>query len=625
MKTTKKDKFYPQDESYIRKTTIVEEFLNIDESLKELEKNNDLIRMEMNIIEFPIFSRSKSLKPNQIKKYYFSSDKKSYLEVTPGNKETIPGELEERVFIALLKIFKNKGYQQNFYCSLSEIISNLNISKNSYNAMYERIRKALNRLASTNFKFKNLFYSSELNKQVDDLINTSILSYRAITFKDASDVELNYFSDKRTKEIYVIMLSQHFYENIVRKGYLVFDADDLLNIKDSVTRSIFSMISKWRNNGLYLKKQAFFIARRIPLSWSATTTRKTVLKINSSLEELKKLGYISNFNLIKGKKIDNTEFEIFFDKEHNKLKQNHFYDERANYDTIIHLVEDRINEHCPVEINVFLDNIVTIFGTKGTSLKTLPNVIKEALKQYDYEYVLYSAEYTMINAKVSILKYFKDTLSNNWADEYIAKKKLKKEKIREKEVEEAVIIEETKEEFKPIFSWEDFEKLSDEAQNQLTSIAYENYLSETESRDNKTNRGIFEKAKKSLILKLSDKYLELKKDDKKDSQCVFATFDDYNSINYTINSIKNSFVEEFSPSHVKIMEETINFKSGIKYKKYSSMAKFVVEVYLIVKKKNTEITMEDFGSVLKIFEEYEDNYVHAIYNTSENIGGYMLK
>ena len=165
MKTTKKDKFYPQDESYIRKTTIVEEFLNIDESLKELEKNNDLIRMEMNIIEFPIFSRSKSLKPNQIKKYYFSSDKKSYLEVTPGNKETIPGELEERVFIALLKIFKNKGYQQNFYCSLSEIISNLNISKNSYNAMYERIRKALNRLASTNFKFKNLFYSSELNKQ----------------------------------------------------------------------------------------------------------------------------------------------------------------------------------------------------------------------------------------------------------------------------------------------------------------------------------------------------------------------------------------------------------------------------------------------------------------------------
>ena len=73
------------------------------------------------------------------------------------------------------------------------------------------------------------------------------------------------------------------------------------------------------------------------------------------------------------------------------------------------------------------------------------------------------------------------------------------------------------------------------------------------------------------------------------------------------------------------MEETINFKSGIKYKKYSSMAKFVVEVYLIVKKKNTEITMEDFGSVLKIFEEYEDNYVHAIYNTSENIGGYMLK
>ena len=85
---------------------VIEEFLNIDESLVALEQNKALVRMEMNIIEFPLFSKSNLVKTNQIKKYYFSSDKKSFLEVVPAVGTSIPGEFEERVFIALLKIFK---------------------------------------------------------------------------------------------------------------------------------------------------------------------------------------------------------------------------------------------------------------------------------------------------------------------------------------------------------------------------------------------------------------------------------------------------------------------------------------------------------------------------------------
>ena len=50
---------------------IVEEFLNVDTSLIAMEKDRDLIRMEMNIVEFPIFSKSNNIKKNQIKKYYF--------------------------------------------------------------------------------------------------------------------------------------------------------------------------------------------------------------------------------------------------------------------------------------------------------------------------------------------------------------------------------------------------------------------------------------------------------------------------------------------------------------------------------------------------------------------------
>ena len=373
--------FYPSDESYMRKTTLVEEYIDIDASLIELEKNGELIRMEMNIIEFPIFSRSRKLNRDQIKKYYFSSNKSSYLEITPGNKETIPGELDERVFIALLKIFKEKGYQQNFYCSMSEIINNLNVSKGSRNAMYERVKKSLNRLAVTNLKFKNLFYSSLINKPIDDLVNTNILSYVVLTSKDVSQEEVdNLFFDKRIKEIYRIMLSTHFYENIIRKGYLVFDSDELLSIKDSVTRSIYTMITKWRNSKTYLRRPAFHIARRIPLAWGKSSTRKTVLKIEKSLKELKEFGYITNFNFIKGTKVDNSEFEIFFSEEHNKNKQIIFYDEKADFDKIIHLVEERQNDF---ELPQLINNetnlkIIEIFGIKGKNLKTLGSEIGRA-------------------------------------------------------------------------------------------------------------------------------------------------------------------------------------------------------------------------------------------------------
>lgn len=65
-------------------------------------------------------------------------------------------------------------------------------------------------------------------------------------------------------------------------------------------------------------------------------------------------------------------------------------------------------------------------------MKTLPQVIKEALAKNDLNYVVGCAEYTALNCKVSIIKYFKDTLENNWADEYIAKKEIREEKKSKK-------------------------------------------------------------------------------------------------------------------------------------------------------------------------------------------------
>ena len=51
--------------------TVTEEYLDIDESLVELEKDKDIIRMEMNIVELPLFSKDTKRKKNQQKTYLF--------------------------------------------------------------------------------------------------------------------------------------------------------------------------------------------------------------------------------------------------------------------------------------------------------------------------------------------------------------------------------------------------------------------------------------------------------------------------------------------------------------------------------------------------------------------------
>jgi hypothetical protein len=65
-------------ESFIRETELVEEFLDV----LDYEESNSLIRMEMNVIEFPIFSKNPKVKKNQILKYYFSN----FNSVTKTNK-----------------------------------------------------------------------------------------------------------------------------------------------------------------------------------------------------------------------------------------------------------------------------------------------------------------------------------------------------------------------------------------------------------------------------------------------------------------------------------------------------------------------------------------------------------
>ncbi len=595
-------------ETTFRATELIEEFFDV----LDYETSSSLIRMEMNVIEFPIFSKNPKIKKNQILKYYFSKDKKSFLEIVPPVNESIPNEFDERVFISLLKIMKQKGSYKTFYCSITDIADNLNVSNSTKKGMYSKIKNSVLKLSKTSYSFFNLFYLGPLNKKVDDLITTPLITSRILTLNDADNQEKDMFRDKRTKELYKINIADDIYNNITDKGYLVFDSDVLLNIKDPVVRSLYTQITKWRFNSLYLKKPVSYIAQKIPLSWKGTMKFKSVKKINDSLNILKEMSLITDYNFIKINKIENGEFEIFFSNEHNKVKQKLFYQDKIDYNNLIHSVEERENtNYSESEIDKNIIEIIKIFEAKGFGLKTLPSILKDALKQYDFEYVRYTSEYTVINAKINIIKYFKDALINNWAEEYILKKKTKElKKDRKLEIEEAIII--AKEEERKVFSWDEFEKLSIESQNKLTEIAYSNFLIETGSNDDNIQKKIFKKAEKTYITALYDEFLKIKEEEHKQHEIS--------------EKIKMFGLEETLER--KVEKTSIDSKreyKNVELKEYSGIAKFTMELYLLVKKKTLEISLEDIASSLSFFKEYEDDYYYAVYNTETNFGGYNEK
>lgn len=562
---------YQEVEELENDIEIVEEFVDISDSLIELEKNRDLIRLEMNIVEYPIFSKNKNIKQNQVRKYYFNSEKSSFLEVRPAFNSSIPGDFEERIFISLTKIMRDRGYNQTFYTNISEILDNLNVPRGTKNGLYKKAKESIDKMANSTYRFKNLFYSNEANQVIDDLINTNMFTYRVITIRDADNKENEYFSDKRVREVYKITFSEEFFKNIIAKGYLAFDAEELLNIKDSITRSIFTMITKWRKNELELRKPAYFIARRIPLAW--TNVSRAVKIIENACIYLKENKFILDYKLEKTGKIDTTEFIFYFDESHNKIKQKNFYDEKSSFDRYItHEEHDEITQSGDL-LTVLNDEryekIMEIVPEKLKKLNTFSKELKKYLKEYEYNYVRYTLEYTLQHSKTSSLKYFKDALKNNWAEEYINKKQAKVKKIEkefENNLEEKEVIE-----YK---EWEEIKKLDKELLDDLEVKAYENFLKEANSIDNKIMRGIFEKSKKALI----------------------------------------------SKEYIKTLKE-----SDESSKKYQSLSAFILECLNYFKINNFPMDSENFMKMFSFMKVYEDDIVLMKYNEETKLGEIIKK
>lgn len=554
--------------------TKVEEYLDIDETLVELEKDKDIIRFEINIVELPLFSKDTKRKKNEQKTYYFKHDKSAYVEIEPPDGYSIPGEFEERVFIALTKIMRNKNYNKKFIVTANEVLESLGVKNKIY---YTKLKTALYSLSQTNYRFNNSLYSSSISGIIKDLILTHIMDVRIITRENQEYSEAEQFGDKRIKEIYQITFTDDFYNNIITKGYLAFDSELLLKIESSIARSLYTLIEKWRNYDLYLKRPAFFFARRVPLSWDKRQLKRTISIIEKALMELKELKLIKEFNIIKNKKWDLAEVEIIFDEIHNKIKKETFYAERVEFKEVELFITSTEGKTRIIDLDSQnAKEIISILPQRVQAMKTIEKFIEDSIKQYGFDYVLGTCEYVIMKKPTSFKAYLDKALKENFADEYIANKKskeVKKVSVIEKEViEEAKIIQK--------YSYENFEKLSDFEKDNIELKVYEFFLKESNSKDNKTMRAIFEKSKKSLIVKyMNENEVEVKHE--MDSTEIVA--------------------------------------------EYISVSKFIVEVYKLSKEKNINFDFENIMPVFSFMKVYEDEFIKIQYDENTRIGKILYK
>ena len=282
------------------------------------QDESNVVRLEMNVIEFPLFSKNKRLDINTTVKYIFNKEKNSFLEITPANNNKIPGEFEERVFLALMRLYRLNGYSQTIYTDFYTLISEMNVKYSGRTV--QQTKTALERLAKTFYKFNNCFYMSNIRGLTDEML-TNIFSMRTISFTEAVSMEgetQKYFRNSKIKEIIEIKLSSHFYENITSKGFLRFDSKVLLELEDTVARDLYKMMTKWRNKKLFINLTSQYIASKLPLAFNkANNIPKTIRRLQEAFAYLKEKNLIKDYLFKKDSTNEKSSFEVTFNKEHN--------------------------------------------------------------------------------------------------------------------------------------------------------------------------------------------------------------------------------------------------------------------------------------------------------------------
>ncbi|MEG1793350.1 MAG: hypothetical protein RRZ91_09455 [Cetobacterium sp.] len=492
-------------------TYYLEEELYIDENSI---KNKSLVRVDINIVQFPIFSKNTKKRKNEITTYYFNKNRDTYITVTPSAGEYIPGETEEVIFIALMSIMKRNGMRQEFYTTSSEIKLEAKINSKNYNSI---IKNSLMRLSSTNYNFKNTMYSSENKGVISEEVSTPILTFKAKSLLEKNHQHLRAeFNDKRVKEAYWIKISDHFYDNMVKKGYLVYDSDLLLDLKSSIARTIYMLIEKLRFNQNYLKIDTVFLIKRIPLKFEKRNLSQTVKTLEGAFKELTSKNLIEKFNFLKESTWLKSEIEIYFPEISIVDKQNRFFEDLNYFKRISSnmLISDMEHEVITNEIenkNItpeMIDEIFKLMPKEARKLATMPKTIYDALLKFGFKKVKNTANYMASQKNLkSPRAYFLKALENDWAQDIVDIVENKKLDFKENTLNFNRKIELEKKQNQDIL-FSKFEKLPLEIQNGIEGYVYRDYI-QLCGMETKVQQLAFLGSRKKLICDYLEKYPQL--------------------------------------------------------------------------------------------------------------------
>ena len=640
---------------------IVEKFLDVSEV--ENEKQHSLVRIDINVIEYPLFTKNPRRKKNQIIRYFFNRDKEAYIQVNPTSGDFIPGEFEERVFIAILKIMRDKKYNNEFYTKPSEILYNMGIPQTSYKSFYKKITLALQRLSQTSYTFKNSLYSNKMKGIIDDKINTNIMNIRIITLNQAEKDEMEYFQDKRTKEVIKISISNYFYDNIIRKGYLVYDSQLLLNMDSPITRALYMLVNKLRFNKFHLRVLALSLIKKIPLSDDAKSLGRSIKSLEKSCKQLKEMDLISDYNVIKQGKLVQTEIEFFFEEKHNAIKQSFFYDDKNHFDNLLITYTDKGEEgeiiteseealkeiqHERENVTPTEEKINIIFEKlppRAKELKTMPGTIKDAIRQYGFEYVKYTAEYMSKNKVTKIRSYFIQALEKGWAENFMTIEKSKSQKKKEQQLtfntieiqntEKDKANEEIKSKKTELYNTY-YKNLSESEQEKITKKVFDDYIKMSGTAvAGPAQKIAFQRAKESLIKeylyktdaeKIKDKKSTPEKEMKEIHMGTLIFGEDFNKEKE--NEISGSSVEDIYKDieDITFTEEKEEGTSEKKIKK-SDIICDIKKVYNEISLFQMELL--DFLELLDTIEQETQDKIVRIVGISKHfeatVGGYYMK
>lgn len=496
-------KWYEEEVIDTPETEIVEENIYVDE---DFIKNKSLVRVDMNVIQYPLFSKNTRRKVNQIVKYYFNKNRDTYINVTPKAGDYIPGELEEKVFIALMKVMKNKGMPRRFIVTAAELKKELKLTTKDY---VKRIKESLSRLATSNYNFKNTMYSSVNKSILTQDIETTILSLKTIRLDDRKNKTLkDQISDNRIKEVYEISVSDHFYNNIMTKGYMVYNSDILLDIDTSTARTIYMLIEKLRYHELYLRIDTLFLIKRIPLKFNPKNPHNTIKILENNLNELKIKNLIKEFNFVKDSTWEKSEIEIHFYEDSAEEKQERFFDDFNDFKnistqlTISATEHDTLteNEKEQLEKTVITKELIEELFNKlpniAKKLKSMPKTIADSIEKYGEEKVRGTIAYLNKQKKLTSPRaFFLKALENDWAGDIIIEKTKKENLSQEKiEIRKDEVIDE-----KFLQLEASFELLTQEEKDEIEKNAFKNYIKIC-GMNTKIQKMAFNVGKKRIIL-----------------------------------------------------------------------------------------------------------------------------